>query len=142
MLPQTVTGLDPGESLRLIYEIGIISIWSRLAESPSSRYKHKAEIIIIVNREGASHDLVLEVAASKMQRALGLMFHKEMSEGSGMIFIFPRTRLARIWMKNMVLNLISSSLTKMASSEKYSRTSVRTAICSSLLVPPLDTSLS
>jgi len=64
----------------------------------------KAEMTI-VNTEGASHDLVLEVATSKKQRALGLMFREQMSEGAGMIFIFPSTRPARMWMKNMALEL-------------------------------------
>lgn len=59
----------------------------------------------IVNTEGPIHRVTLEVAASRKQRALGLMFRKRLANGWGMIFVFPEPRVAKMWMKNTPLPL-------------------------------------
>ncbi|MBB4583531.1 hypothetical protein GGE45_005905 [Rhizobium aethiopicum] len=59
----------------------------------------------IINAEGPIRHVTLEVAASRKQRALGLMFRKRLSDGWGMIFIFPEPRFAKMWMKNTSLPL-------------------------------------
>lgn len=57
----------------------------------------------IVNVDGHSHRFALEVAVSRKQRARGLMFRQYLSEGRGMIFILPKPRIAKMWMKDTPL---------------------------------------
>lgn len=73
--------------------------------APGEIFEFDIAEMTIVNPEGVSQNLVLEVAASKKQRAVGLMFREQISEASGMIFIFPRARFAKMWMKNTALEL-------------------------------------
>jgi uncharacterized membrane protein (UPF0127 family) len=45
--------------------------------------------------------LSLEVRRTPEERALGLMFQKNLSEEEGMLFVFPEDGLHAFWMKNM-----------------------------------------
>jgi uncharacterized membrane protein (UPF0127 family) len=49
--------------------------------------------------------LFVEVASTPQQIELGLMGRKELSEGNGMIFIFPDPRRVGFWMKNTSIPL-------------------------------------
>jgi len=59
----------------------------------------------VVNPDGTAHQLWFEIAASKKQRALGLMFRQQLADDRGMIFIFPEPQIARMWMKDTLLRL-------------------------------------
>ncbi len=47
----------------------------------------------------------VEVAASSMEQAKGLMFRTELADNAGMIFPFREPRVASFWMKNTVIPL-------------------------------------
>lgn len=51
------------------------------------------------------HEFVAEIAATDSQRAKGLMFRKQMSATTGMLFIFESEGERYFWMKNTPLPL-------------------------------------
>ncbi len=46
-----------------------------------------------------------EIAATPAERAAGLMHRRELAAGQGMLFIYPRPEILRVWMKNMHIPL-------------------------------------
>ena len=50
-------------------------------------------------------ELTVEVADREEQRQRGLMFRKELVEGTGMLFVFPQERILSFWMKNTLIPL-------------------------------------
>jgi len=50
-------------------------------------------------------DLLAEVADSDSERERGLMFRKELADGSGMLFVFASDQRLAFWMKNTQLPL-------------------------------------
>jgi uncharacterized membrane protein (UPF0127 family) len=51
------------------------------------------------------HVFSVELATNDAERARGLMFRKELPEGTGMLFRFDRDELVSMWMKNTVIPL-------------------------------------
>ena len=54
------------------------------------------EILLTVGEE----DLIVEVAATILERERGLMYRESLGEDRGMIFVFPVDRELSFWMKN------------------------------------------
>jgi len=50
-------------------------------------------------------EFLLEVAASRADRARGLMFRREMDLDKGMMFVFPSQENQSFWMKNTFISL-------------------------------------
>jgi uncharacterized membrane protein (UPF0127 family) len=51
------------------------------------------------------HDLRVEYADSQQERALGLMYRRELCKDCGMLFKFDYDRIGSIWMKNTYVAL-------------------------------------
>lgn len=49
--------------------------------------------------------LHLEIADNLWRRALGMMGKTQIAENAGMMFIYPRPRIVRLWMANTALAL-------------------------------------
>lgn len=49
--------------------------------------------------------LAVEIAADHKARERGLMFREEISEGTGMLFVYPRPTIIKLWMKNTYIPL-------------------------------------
>lgn len=47
----------------------------------------------------------VEVARSEPERALGLMYRRELAADRGMLFLFPRSEVQHFWMKNTYVSL-------------------------------------
>jgi uncharacterized membrane protein (UPF0127 family) len=58
----------------------------------------------IVSKTGV-HVFSVEVVANDADRAKGLMFRKELPEGTGMLFDFQRDQDIAMWMKNTYIPL-------------------------------------
>lgn len=54
------------------------------------------------------HLIHAQVAATHQQRAVGLMFRKEMPAGEGMLFVFEQPSSQCFWMKNTLLPLTAA----------------------------------
>lgn len=50
-------------------------------------------------------DVVVEIAIDPKSREKGLMHREELAEDSGMLFVYPTKRKARLWMKNTLIPL-------------------------------------
>ena len=61
---------------------------------------------IQITRNGLhQHNFLVELARSDNERALGLMFRKELRENHGMLFIYINEREVNMWMKNTFISL-------------------------------------
>ena len=49
--------------------------------------------------------LLVEVADEPSEQQQGLMFRRNISEGGGMLFVFPEPRMLSFWMKNTLIPL-------------------------------------
>ena len=54
---------------------------------------------------GKRHHFDVELAVTVQQRALGLMFRKDLAPDAGMLFIYPRPQIITMWMQNTPLPL-------------------------------------
>lgn len=50
-------------------------------------------------------DFYVELADDDNERAMGLMYRKQMDEDAGMLFIFPNSQPRAFWMKNTLIPL-------------------------------------
>jgi uncharacterized membrane protein (UPF0127 family) len=62
------------------------------------------ETLEIVTRGGV-HTFAVELAANDEERSRGLMFRRELPEGTGMLFDFKRDLNVTMWMKNTYIPL-------------------------------------
>ncbi len=61
-----------------------------------------------VTLSAGMHLIQAQVAATPEQRAIGLMFRKEMPTGEGMLFVFERPEAQCFWMQNTWLPLTAA----------------------------------
>ena len=59
----------------------------------------------IETSDGERHHFDVELAITAQQRALGLMFRKDLAPDAGMLFIYPRPQVITMWMQNTPLPL-------------------------------------
>jgi uncharacterized membrane protein (UPF0127 family) len=68
--------------------------------------EHPTVEIEFLNPEGKSiRSFEVEVVSTPSTRARGLMFRREVGEGSGMLFVFPDEKVQSFWMKNTLIPL-------------------------------------
>jgi uncharacterized membrane protein (UPF0127 family) len=63
------------------------------------------EKLVIVSRDGAKHDFMVEMAISPAQQTVGEMFRKTVPEDGGMLFDWGAPRESQMWMKNTLVPL-------------------------------------
>lgn len=71
------------------------------AESPTEESPATERAVISWSQARVSAELATDPAS----RERGLMFRKELSDGEGMLFIYPERRILSFWMRNTVLPL-------------------------------------
>ena len=54
---------------------------------------------------GGTHEFKVELAITKPQRAQGLMWRRNLAPDRGMLFVYSRERILRMWMKNTLIPL-------------------------------------
>src|ERR1035437_6146392 len=59
----------------------------------------------IVSKSGAKHSFEIEIAATPVDREVGLMFRDHMDPDHGMLFEMDETAVTRFWMKNTLIPL-------------------------------------
>lgn len=65
----------------------------------------KIEKLEIVGKDGKKHAFDIEIAATPVDREVGLMFRDKMSPGHGMLFEMDKTEVTNFWMKNTLIPL-------------------------------------
>ena len=63
------------------------------------------EKLVIVSRDGAKHDFMVEMAIKPAQQTVGEMFRKNVPEDGGMLFDWGAPRESQMWMKNTLVPL-------------------------------------
>ena len=81
----------------------LVAGWALLVALPAARAAG-AETIEIVTRSGV-HAFAVELATNTAERALGLMYRKELPEGHGMLFDFQTEQPVQFWMHNTYIPL-------------------------------------
>ena len=61
--------------------------------------------LVIVGREGQTHEFQVEMATTADQQAVGLMFRPSVPEGTGMLFVWGAPIRSQMWMRNTVASL-------------------------------------
>ena len=70
-----------------------------------SPQKLKTTVLTIERENGPLVEITVEIARTDEERALGLMFRKNLPDGQGMLFVFDRDQQMSFWMKNTVIPL-------------------------------------
>ena len=60
---------------------------------------------LVLKTETGDHNFNIEVATTREEQALGLMFRRSLPENAGMLFIYERPQPAAMWMKNTLIPL-------------------------------------
>jgi uncharacterized membrane protein (UPF0127 family) len=81
----------------------LVACWALLAALPAARAAGQ-DTIEIVTRTGV-HAFSVELATNTAERAVGLMFRKELPEGHGMLFDFHEDQPVQFWMHNTYIPL-------------------------------------
>lgn len=63
------------------------------------------DAVVITTRRGEALNVRVEIVDTPESRARGLMFRRELPEGTGMLFLFPSETNNAFWMKNTFLPL-------------------------------------
>jgi uncharacterized membrane protein (UPF0127 family) len=61
--------------------------------------------VLLEDAYGGMHRVQVEVAATDEARSRGLMWRKELPQGQGMLFVFPRDAAHAFWMLNTLIPL-------------------------------------
>jgi hypothetical protein len=81
----------------------LVACWALLAALPAARAGGQ-DTIEIVSRTGV-HAFSVELATNTAERAVGLMYRKELPEGRGMLFDFHEEQPVQFWMHNTYISL-------------------------------------
>lgn len=65
----------------------------------------ETEAVATIAAAGATHRFNIEVARTKEEQTRGLMFRTSLPADGGMLFPFPKPRIASFWMKNTLIPL-------------------------------------
>jgi uncharacterized membrane protein (UPF0127 family) len=60
---------------------------------------------LVLKTETGDHNFNVEVATTREEQALGLMFRRSLPENAGMLFIYQQPQPAVMWMKNTFIPL-------------------------------------
>ena len=63
------------------------------------------ETTLTIETKQGVRSFQVEVARTPEQSARGLMYRTELAEDAGMLFLFPRERRVRMWMRNTLIPL-------------------------------------
>lgn len=65
----------------------------------------RAESVATITAAGATHKFNIEVARTNEEQTRGLMFRTSLPADGGMLFPFPKPKIASFWMKNTLIPL-------------------------------------
>ena len=91
------------ESIARLAAATLVACWALIAAFPAARAAGQ-DTIEIVTRTGV-HAFTVELATNTAERAVGLMYRKELPEGRGMLFDFHDDQPVQFWMHNTYIPL-------------------------------------
>lgn len=72
---------------------------------PARTERRPAEVALVPPDGGARTLVRVELARSPAEHEHGLMYRRDLPEGTGMLFLFDRPEIRRFWMKNTYVSL-------------------------------------
>ncbi len=87
---------------KIIYIVLVTVIFS-LTVKAEQQYKKFANGLFVFPAQGLT--INVEIAKNKKQRANGLMFREKLATNKGMLFVFEKEAIQRLWMKNTLIPL-------------------------------------
>ncbi|MDR3525240.1 MAG: DUF192 domain-containing protein [Acetobacteraceae bacterium] len=75
------------------------------ANPTEAQPKLPTEKLTITTRDGRVHEFDVEMATTRDQQTIGLMFRKSVPEGTGMLFDWGGLRTSDMWMRNTLASL-------------------------------------
>ena len=75
------------------------------ANPTEAQPKLPTEKLTITTRDGRVHEFDVEMATTRDQQTIGLMFRKSVPEGTGMLFDWGGLRTSDMWMRNTLAPL-------------------------------------
>jgi hypothetical protein len=61
--------------------------------------------VITIKTEAAQYEFNVEIATSSKERSRGLMHRNNIKQNEGMLFIYPKNQIIKMWMKNTLIPL-------------------------------------
>jgi uncharacterized membrane protein (UPF0127 family) len=96
------TRLKPGLVFFALMGLLLFGASSGCGAGPGKRLEQKSLVIV---GGGGEVPVKAEIARTGAERAQGLMYRKELEDGSGMLFVFDRDEILSFWMKNTLIPL-------------------------------------
>ncbi len=91
-------------NLKTNIRIVIVTLLALLSASVTNAVAAEMQPLEIVTKSGV-HVFTVEIATTEQERAMGLMYRKELAEGRGMLFDFSPEQQVSMWMKNTFIPL-------------------------------------
>jgi uncharacterized protein len=60
---------------------------------------------LVFKTDSGPHSFNIEIATTNGERALGLMYRRELSDDAGMLFLYDPPQPITMWMRNTILSL-------------------------------------
>lgn len=87
------------------YRILFVFSLSIVLSLPVAAQEAERSQLTIETAGGEIHEFEVELAETNAERAQGLMFRRSLEEGTGMLFLYPRSQRISMWMKNTFIPL-------------------------------------
>lgn len=88
-----------------IVMVGLMALAGISYFAHEAKAELKIEKLEIVGKDGKKHDFDIEIAATPVDREVGLMFRDKMPPDHGMLFEMDKTEITNFWMKNTLIPL-------------------------------------
>ena len=92
-------------ALILLSSCSILSSAKRITANASPQIEQGQQLPTTAIALVSEATIKLEVAQTPQQQAIGLMFRESLADDRGMLFPFENERIARFWMKNVLISL-------------------------------------
>jgi uncharacterized membrane protein (UPF0127 family) len=63
------------------------------------------KLVVVSSKDGTKHSFEVEIAATYVDREVGLMYRTEMAPNHGMLFEMDKNEVTNFWMKNTLIPL-------------------------------------
>ena len=96
-------------SLKPFFAFVLVSVWTALALHSSAQAQDAPQTQLPRTTLNAGMHLIqVQLATTQEQRAIGLMYRREMPANEGMLFVFEQPAGQCFWMKNTLLPLTAA----------------------------------
>lgn len=92
-------------ALVLLSLVLAISAMPGSAAAQTTRLQAFPKSTLEIEAENGTHPFTVEIAKSPRQQAQGLMFRRRLAADAGMLFLYGRPQIIRMWMKNTFIPL-------------------------------------